>query len=127
MRKISKISFPIACAAIAALALATLPLQAFAGSPRYKFEITGQTAGATVTVRLIDTETGEPVKTAHIYAVRAVPRYYKTVPPVHEIRTALAPDGQGGFVAKQTDGTLHLAACVPGEDDLIRGEVETGR
>jgi hypothetical protein len=107
---------------LAALTLMLVAGCASASSNGYKFALASR-SNAAVAVQLIDRRTGGLVTNTELFAVRWIPTGLKTV-PLREQRTPLAADGHGGFLAKATGGTLHLAAKVPGQDELVYGEIE---
>src|SRR5882672_8011606 len=72
-------------------------------SNAYKFETVGQpvvtNAGRTLTVRMVNASTGQPVTNAEVFVIHPVwalsPR---AVPAVQWARTPLKPDGQGNYL-----------------------------
>lgn len=109
-------------AALAFLVVTIIAGCATGNSGNFKFVLT-EPAGPTPTVQLIDQHTGQPISDAEVYEVRWVTTGMKNV-PLREQRTPLKSDGRGGFVIDGSAGTQHLAACVPGLAELIRGELE---
>lgn len=102
-------------------------------SNAYRFEIVqnpeNSATGWLVDVRLIDTNTGQPVGNAEIFKRQMVPAPSpKAVPAFQERLIPLSADGHGGYLYTQHNfhfgETLRLAARVPGKAGVIRGTVQ---
>ena len=113
----------------AALAL-LLTVPAFAGTDQYKFETAGPPSGITLTVRLVDETTGEPVRNAHLFAIHRQWLPVKGVPRFIDRRIALTADDSGRFTYEsndvQTGVTIRLVARIGDSDSDISGSVRVG-
>ena len=99
-----------------------------AAAADYRFELVGQPikvgTQATVTVRLVNARTNQPVTNAVIFQQR-LEMSMQGMAPMAGVVGPAQPDGQGNYrFAVQTgmegDWTLTLAARVQGEGDVIR-------
>jgi hypothetical protein len=132
MKIITKIGTTVAV--IAAIA-ATAGCASVVESSAYRFELAELSAstdtGTTLTVRMLDISTGQPVTNAEVFAVHAKRApFYKTVPQIRRERIALTSDGQGNYLYQSTalraGETVRLNARIPGSSALIVGTVRTG-
>lgn len=109
-------------------ALASAAQPAFAAATDYRFEVVGQPikagAQATVTVRLMNVRTNQPVTNAVIYQQR-LEMPMQGMAPMTGIVAPAQPDGQGNYrfsvqASMEGDWTLSLAARVQGESEVVR-------
>ena len=100
---------------------------AYAAPTNYKFEEAGQPSGTTLIVRLIDGSTGAAVTDAHVFVVHRLWLPAKGEPRFLDRRTALKPDGRGGFIYNgndvETGVTIRLVAHIGDSDADIWGSV----
>jgi hypothetical protein len=108
-------------AGLLGLAFATaLSLSANAAwaSVDYKFEAVSPPSGTTLTVRLVDPATGQPVTAAHVYVIHRQWLPMKSALRFIDRRIALTPNSDGTFTYQGNDvqagSTLRLAAAVDG-------------
>ena len=82
----------------------------------YKFETASPTSGATLTVRLVDAATGQPVTSTHVYAIHRQWLPTKSGLRFIDHRIALPPNADGTFTYQSNDvqagGTVRLGAEV---------------
>lgn len=88
--------------------------------PTYQFKIVSMPpAGTTLTVQLVNTETGQLVTNAHVTMQHTVSLGIKAVPQVQRILLPLEPDGRGDYVCSHgplpSGDPIVLRAHVPGE------------
>lgn len=118
----------ISLAFAAAMSFATL---GNAATPHnYRFEIIGQPSGKTLTVRLVDKATGQPVSDARIFAIHRQWLPAKGEPRFLDRRIALTPNGNGAFTYEssdvQTGVTIRMVARIDDEASDIFGSVRVG-
>jgi hypothetical protein len=109
-------------------ATAISPSHVLAAAADYRFELVGQPvkAGerATVTVRLMNVRTNQPVANAVIFQQRLEMAMQGMAPMTAIVAPAL-PDGQGNYrfsvqTSMEGDWTLTFAARVQGESEVVR-------
>ena len=109
-----------------ALSLAVNPALA---AVNYKFETVSPLSGATLSVRLVDAATGQPVTNAHVYVVHRQWLPMKSSLHFIDRRIELAPDGNGAFTYQSNDvqagATIPLVAHV-GDFSEVWGSVRVG-
>ena len=112
----------------AALSLATMANAAAPDS--YRFEAVGQPSGITLTIRLVDETSGQPVSDAHVFAIHRQWLAMKGEPRFLDRRIALAPAGNGTFTYEsndvQTGVTIRFVAQIDDKDSDFWGSVRVG-
>lgn len=117
-------------AALIVLSVAASTAQVEAAAADYRFEVVGpaiQTgARATVTIRLVNVRTNQPVTNAQIFQQRLEMPHGGS--PMTAIVAPAQSDGQGNYrfaVQTSMDGewTLNFVARVPGESEAVRAAV----
>lgn len=111
---------------IAAAFTATLSLAANSAwaADSYKFETVGPSTGASLTVRLVDTATEQPVTNAHVYVVQRqwLPPTKGGAPRYIDRRIELPAAGNGTFAYQGKDleagSSLRLAAHIDGRPEV---------
>ena len=116
----------VTVAAISAI-LAASASEATAAVAGYRFVPCAKASDETLTVRLEDEATGQPVKSAHVFAIHRQWLPVKGVPRFIDRHVALEPEASGGFTYKsrdvQTGATIRVVAQVDGSDSEIPGRV----
>jgi hypothetical protein len=82
----------------------------------YKFEAVSPPSGTTLTVRLVDPATGQPVTAAHVYVIHRQWLPMKSALRFIDRRIALTPNSDGTFTYESNDvqagSTIQLGAEV---------------
>ena len=103
---------------------------ALASQGAYKFEVVGLPSGVTLTIRLIDEASGQPVADAHVFAIHRQWLGMKGQPQFLDRRTALTPIGNGAFTYDSNDvqagATIRLVAQIDDSDSDVWGSVRVG-
>lgn len=90
----------------------------------YKFETVGPYTGASLTVRLVDTATEQPVTNAHVYVIHRqwLPPTKGGAPRYIDRRIELAAAGNGTFAYQGNDldvgSSLRLVAHIDGSPEI---------
>ncbi len=88
----------------------------------YKFEAVSPPSGATLTVRLVDPSTGQPITAAHVYVIHR--QWLPMTRVLHFIdhRIALMPNSDGTFTYRSNDvqsgTTIQLSAELDSGPDV---------
>lgn len=92
----------------------------------YKFEAVRPPSGATLTVRLVDPTTGQPVAATHVYVIQRQWLPIKSALRFIDHRVALTPNSDGTFTYRSNDvqagTTIQLGAEVDSGPD-VQGSV----
>src|SRR5258705_11430816 len=117
----------IGLALAAALSLSANTARA---SVDYKFEAVSPPSGTTLTVRLVDPATGQPVIAAHVYVIHRQWLPMKSALRFIDRRIALTPNSDGTFTYQSNDvqagNTIQLGAEIDSGPDA-RGNVRVTR
>lgn len=120
----------ISLAFVTAMSFAAMSEAAWAASDQYRFEVVGQPSEVTLTVRLIDVATGQPVNDVHVFAIHRQWLPAKVGPQFLDRRIALMPDGNGAFTYEsndvQTGATIRMVAQIDDEASDVFGSVRVG-
>ena len=105
---------------------AALSLTIGSASAAVRFETVSPAAGTTLSVRLVDSATGQAVTGAHVYVIQRQWLPIKSPVPFIDRRVELTPDGSGAFTLRSigiragTDIALVADTADAGE---VRGSV----
>jgi hypothetical protein len=111
---------------LALAAALSLSANAAWASVDYKFEAVSPPSGTTLTVRLVDPATGQPVTAAHVYVIHRQWLPMKSALRFIDRRIALTPNSDGTFTYESNDvqagSTIQLGAEVGNGPD-VQGSV----
>ncbi len=103
---------------------------ALAAPGTYKFEAVGQPSGTTLTLRLVNAASEEPIADAHVFAIHRQWLGSKGQPQLLDRRIALTPIGNGTFTYESDDVqpgmTIRLVAQIDDSDSDVWGSVRIG-
>ncbi len=109
---------------------AALSLTVSSASAAVRFETVGPSSGATLSVRLVDTATGQSVTGAHVYVIQRQWLPVKSPVPFIYRRIELTPDGSGAFALRSNDvragATIALVADVANAGEILGSVRVTG-
>jgi hypothetical protein len=114
----------------AAMSLAAFTEAARAATNNYRFEAVGQPSGITLTVRVVDGTSRQPITNAHLFAIHRQWLPTKGAPQFLDHRIALTPEANGTFAYKsndvQTGVTIRFVAQIDDQASVIWGTVRVG-
>lgn len=130
MNNLKKKTGRICLTVAVALSFGTMTKAAEAAQDAYKFEVLSQPSGTTLTLRLVDAGSEQPVADAHLFAIHRQWLATKGQPRPLDRRIALTAVGNGTFIYEGDDvqpgATIRLVAQIDDSDADVWGSVRVG-
>ena len=104
-----------------------------AGAARdgYKFEVVSQPTETSLTLRLVNSASEQPVADAHVFAIRRQWLATKGQPQFLDRRVELMPVGNGTFIYEGDDvqpgATIRLVLQIDDSDSDVVGSINVGK